>query len=367
MKRKGLIGAVAGVAAAGVAAAVAAERFAVGRIRLRPDPEAGEPLGALRGSPRSVTAPDGTELYVEVDEPETAPAAGEPTVVFCHGYALNLDSWHYQRRALREQGLRLVFWDQRDHGRSGRTEDDTVDIDRLGADLVTVLDAVVPKGPVVLVGHSMGGMTVMALAAARPDLFAGRGPSAPRVVAVALVGTSSGRLDEVRLGLPMVVGKVFQSTAGPVLRALGRTPGLVERGRSAGGDLAFLLTRRFGFGDPSVSPTVVDFLEQMIRSTPIETIARFWPALMAHDKLEVLEQRLSAVPTVIICGERDLITPIEHSEAMSAALPGAEFVRVSDAGHIVLMERPDLVNEALVRLIDSARRPSRRFRLWRSA
>ena len=65
------------------------------------------------------------------------------TVVFCHGLALNQDSWHYQRRDLAdlaEDGARLVFWDQRGHGRSGRGDAEHATIDQLGRDLRAVLD-----------------------------------------------------------------------------------------------------------------------------------------------------------------------------------------------------------------------------------
>src|SRR5204862_2678772 len=121
-------------------------------------------------------------------------AAGGPTVVFCHGYALNLDCWHYQRLALRESGVRSVYWDQRGHGRSGRGMPGPVAIDRLGQDLQAVLEATVPHGqPVVIVGHSMGGMAVLALADQRAAMFG------DRVVGVELVSTSAGRLAEVTL------------------------------------------------------------------------------------------------------------------------------------------------------------------------
>src|SRR4051794_3392212 len=96
-RKVGIAGAVVGAASAGVAAMALAKRYAVGRIRLKPDTEAGEPLGELRGRVASVTASDGVSLHVEVDGSEDAPL----TVVFCHGYTLNLDSWHYQRRDLR--------------------------------------------------------------------------------------------------------------------------------------------------------------------------------------------------------------------------------------------------------------------------
>ena len=104
-----------GAAAAGVGAVIAAEKIAVGRLRLRPDPAADEPLGQLRGRPLTVLADDGVPLHAEVAGPDDAPV----TIVFTHGYTLTQDCWHYQRQGL-EETARLVFWDQRGHGRSPR-------------------------------------------------------------------------------------------------------------------------------------------------------------------------------------------------------------------------------------------------------
>src|SRR5690606_31341652 len=81
-----------------------------------------------------VVADDGVPLHVEVDEPaEVDP--DRPTLVFCHGYTLDLRSWVYQRRAMREAGYRVVVWDQRGHGSSGVAESDTYHVDQLGRDL----------------------------------------------------------------------------------------------------------------------------------------------------------------------------------------------------------------------------------------
>src|SRR5690606_22147583 len=148
-RKFGIAGALVGAASAGVAAAALAKRYAVGRIRLRPDLEASEPFGELRGREHTLTTSDGVALHVEIDGPEDAPV----TVVLCHGYCLSLESWHYQRRDLREQH-RLVLWDQRSHGRSQRAVNGDTTIDRLGDDLAEVLAEFVP-GPCVLVGHSM--------------------------------------------------------------------------------------------------------------------------------------------------------------------------------------------------------------------
>ncbi|MEU9890264.1 alpha/beta hydrolase [Sphaerisporangium sp. NPDC051011] len=341
-RRVGIAGAIVGTASAGVAAAALAKRYAVGRIRLRPDLEASEPFGELRGRPVMVETSDGVELYAEVDGPEDAPL----TVVLCHGYTLNLDSWHYQRRDLRRTH-RVVLWDQRCHGRSTRTPAEDCTIDRLGADLAEVLKTLVP-GPCVLVGHSMGGMTVMALADSHPELFG------DKVRGVALISTSAGKLAEITLGLPALFSKAVHWAAAPAVSLLGRRAALIDKGRQAGNDVSFLALRYLAFGDPSsISPTVVDFAESMIRSTPTDVIADFYPALMSHDKLAALGV-LDKVPTEIIVGAGDWLTPPDHSRAISAGLPGARLTVIDGASHLVLLERPDAVNQSLTELIKRA-------------
>ncbi|MCO5969462.1 alpha/beta fold hydrolase [Actinoallomurus soli] len=347
-KRIGLISAAVGTAGAvGVGAVVAARRYAVGRARLIPDPDAGEPFGELHGRTLTVEASDGVPLHVEIDGPDDAPL----TVVFCHGYCLNEDCWHYQRRDLGRDGdLRLVFWDQRSHGRSGRSDLTHATVDQCGADLFAVLEATVDPGtPVVLVGHSMGGMTIMALADGHPELF-----EDGRIAAVALINTSSGELAELSLGLPMAFGKVFKAALPRVTRSLGKRAELVERGRRAGADVAFMVTRRIAFGDKHVSPSVVDFVEQMIRSTPIDVIAEFYPTLAAHDKLAALEV-IKGLPALVVVGDEDRLTPAAHGRLIAEVLGDAELVELSEAGHVTMMEHPEVVTRALIRLIDRVR------------
>ncbi|MEW9546773.1 alpha/beta fold hydrolase [Nonomuraea sp. NPDC050783] len=338
-RRAGIAGALVGAASAGVAAAAMAKRYAVGRIRLRPDAEASEPFGELRGRERTHITSDGVALHVEVDGPDDAPL----TVVFCHGYCLSLESWHYQRKDLREN-YRLVLWDQRSHGRSQRAQADESMIDRLGDDLAEVIEEFVP-GPCVLVGHSMGGMTIMALADRHPGLFG------ERIRAVALLATSAGRLAELTLGLPAALSKVVHRFAPSTVSMLGKRGTLIDRTRHAGSDLAFLITRYMGFGDSkNVSPTVVDFAESMIRATPTQVIADFYPALMNHDKLAALHV-LDPVPTAIMVGDHDWLTPPDHSRAIAAALPKAQLTEVPDTSHLIQLERPGVVNDALRDLI----------------
>ncbi|MFD1658962.1 alpha/beta fold hydrolase [Streptomyces caeni] len=359
----GIAGAAVGVVAAGAAAGVAIERMTVGRgmrkkARLALDSTG--PYGTLRGTPGKAHADDGTELYYEVDdiEPEggSAPrrrrlfgrkAPAPVTVVFSHGYCLNQDSWHFQRAALRGV-VRTVHWDQRSHGRSGRGMDQAdgtpVTIDQLGRDLKAVIDAAVPEGPIVLVGHSMGGMTVMALADQYPELIR------DRVVGVALVGTSSGRLGEVNFGLPVAGVNAVRRVLPGVLRVLGQQAALVEKGRRATADLFAGIIKRYSFASRDVDPVIARFAERMIEGTPIDVVAEFYPAFSDHDKTSALA-RFADLPVLVLAGLQDLVTPSEHSEAIAGLLPDAELVLVPDAGHLVMLEHPEVVTDRLADLL----------------
>jgi len=346
-KRGAVVAAAAGVVAAGAVVGLAAERYAVGRsFRTAEDPEADEPFGDLRGTVVPVRSSDGVDLRVEVDGPAARSATPPPvTVVFCHGLALSQDSWHYQRRDLSDLG-RLVFWDHRGHGRSGRGTPEGAGIDQLGRDLHAVLEATAPTGPVVLVGHSMGGMTVMALADARPELFG------DRVVGVALVATSPGRLAEVTFGVPAAAGRALRRAAPRALAALNRRPGLVAQGRHLGHDIEFVLTKRYSFAT-DVPPSLVQFVQRMHDQTPLDVLAELFPAFDAHDKLEALDV-LNGVETLIMAGERDLMTPADHSREMVEQVPGAELVILPDAGHLMMLEHHDVVTDHLRDLVERA-------------
>lgn len=336
-------GLAAGAAAAGAGAALAAQKIAVGRIRLRPDPAADEPLGQLRGSPLTVLANDGVALHAEISGPDDAPV----TIIFCHGYTLSQDVWHYQRAGLAGAG-RLVFWDHRSHGRSGRSEPGQVSIDQLGADLYTVLMATAPgDAPAVLVGHSMGGMTIMALADQHPGLFG------TKVIGAALIATAASGVDPVAW-LPAPLRPPARQAAPLVMRAVpGRPAALIERARQAAGDLAFLGTRFMAFGDPRTSPSVVDFLERIIRATPVEVVAEFYLSLLGHDKLDALSV-LARVPVLVLTGDRDRVVPPQRSDQLAAAIGGAELISVPGAGHAVILECPQQVNDAIAGLVARA-------------
>jgi pimeloyl-ACP methyl ester carboxylesterase len=304
-------------------------------------------LGSLRGDRRPVTADDGVRLHVEVDEPPM-PSAGSdagrpgPTLVFAHGYALNLDSWHFQRRALRGRH-RLVLYDQRSHGRSGRSPSDHCTIDQLGRDLAAVLDAVTGQAPVVLVGHSMGGMTILALAEQHPEWFG------ERIQGVVLASTSADGLNAETIGLPGLPGRLIHQLTPALMATLAHAPRLVETSRRAGSELSYALTRRLGFGS-HVAPEIVDFTDEMLAATPFEVVAAFFPGFDVLDKRNALPA-LRSLPCVVACGSLDAITPVDTCRRIAELVPSARFVEIADAGHMVILERPAEITDAITDLL----------------
>src|SRR5215831_1925288 len=346
-KLTGVTGIAAGAIAAGAGAVLMAEKIAVGRIRLRADHAAGEPFGEIGGDAMAVRADDGLPLHVQVCGPADAQAA-PVTIIFCHGYTLNSNVWYYQRAGL-ARSARCVFWDQRSHGKSGRSDPDLVTIEQLGADLHEVLMATAPGDtPVVLVGHSMGGMTVMALADQHPELIG------TKVIGAVLISTAAGTVDPTNW-LPALLRPAVRAAMPSMMTGASRgiVAEMVERSRKSAGDLAFLGTRRIAFGNPRVSPTVVDFLERIIRATPIDVIADFYVALVGHDKRRALPV-LGNIPVVVLTGDRDRLVDPALSEEVASAIRDSKLIKIAGAGHVVLLERPDEVNEAIAELVTRA-------------
>ena len=209
-----------------------------------------------------------------------------------------------------------------------------------------MLDHVVPDGPVVLVGHSMGGMTIVAFAEQHPELIG------DRVVGVGLVSTTAGGLDPSRLLLPMLPAKLGGELASRTVRTLARRHKLVDGVRRAGRSFAMVATDLFAFGD-EVPAAYVDFVDGMLSQTPFEVVAEFFPSFRGLDKFDAVEV-LGRVPTTIICGTSDRLTSIGHSRKLHARIAGSTLLECEDAGHMVLLERHGQVNAALDQLLSAA-------------
>ena len=347
-----------GATAAAVTAGVAVERRVV-RSRRAGAPGA-DVLGGLVGDVRTVRTEDGVLLHAEVDE--IAPYASakrpstEPTLVFVHGYALSAECWFFQREHFRGKH-RMVFYDQRSHGRSGKSDNEHATIDQLGDDLARVIDDLVPDGPVVLVGHSMGGMTVMAFAQRHPEMYD------ERVVGTALISTAAGGLKPQNLLSRLLPDAVSGQVTQRLVAGLALAPGLVDRVRRRGSNVGYLVADQFAFGD-QVPEAYVEFLDNMLAATSFEVLAQFFPTFGTLDKFTVLEA-MSGVPTWVVTGTKDLITPVSHSRTIASMMPGSRLVECPGAGHMVILERKDKVNAALADLFVAAggRQPERRTRV----
>ncbi|GGD23454.1 alpha/beta fold hydrolase [Nocardioides daphniae] len=334
-----------GVAAGlvGVAAAGATAR-AVQQIKARPGAGDATPFGSLSSPSLKVVTDDGIDLHVEIDEPDPGHDNGL-TVVFVHGFTMSRHCWHFQRAAYR--GLvRTVFYDQRSHGDSARSTGENCTIDQLGRDLKRVVETTA-HGPVVIIGHSMGGMSLISMAAQFPEMFG------DKVVGTALIGTTAGGLDPGRILFPMLpLGSLGGRAIGRLVRVLDRGHTAVDWARATGFRLAEVVVNRFAFG-VDVPRNYAEFVFDMIDATPFEVVADFYPSFASLDHYDNLGA-LGQAPCTVIGGTLDKLTGIGHSRKLHSRIPGSELFEVNGAGHMVLLERHDEVNAELDHLFERA-------------
>lgn len=327
-----------GALALGAAAGAAAERLVM-KLSASADTETDlSEFTSLTGERREVFTSDGAVLVAEVDHF----AGSDFTIVMPHGFALNRHSWFYQRQALRPLA-NIVVYDQRGHGESSYVadaEDRDHSIDQLGSDLYSVIQQCVPTRKMIVIGHSMGGMSILALADQHPELFG------TRIIGVGLIATAASAVASTTLGLPKPLAKVVQGALPGVANIVARGGDLIAHSRWSKSDLGLLLTRLYSFG--SVAPTHAgEFVADMIAGTDFPILVDFLPNLYDHDKESALSV-LHGVETLVIVGESDRLTPPAQSTAIIEAVPGAELVVLAESGHMVTIERPIEVNELLV-------------------
>lgn len=302
MAKKAQTAAAVGIGTALLVAAEAARR------RRRAVAPTGEPRPPLAGPRSKVETSDGAVIQVQVDGP-----AGGPTVVLPHCWTGSPAIWEEVAAALVDQGHRVVRYEQRGHGGS-TIGAEGVTIARLGTDLRDVLVAVDGRDAVIA-GHSLGGMATQSFAIEHRDVLA------ERVRALVLVATASAGLDSplARAGLRVVgapaVGRLLSRRGGHRF-----VRGALGRGATAA---AITLTRdTFVATPPSVR---VDVLR----------------AMLAMDLRRGLDS--ISVPTTVVVGSRDTLTPPSHGQGLAASIPGARLVEVPGAGHMLPLEAPQLL------------------------
>ncbi len=188
----------------------------------------------------------------------------------------------------------------------------------------------------------------MALASQRPELFT------DRVHGVALISTTAGGPSNGLLGFTGFLGSAAYRIAAPVATALARQKSLVERTRWSESDLGLLITRMYSFGS-TVPDEAGRFVAAMVSATPLDVIAEFLPTLQDHDKRDSLAV-LQSAEVLVVVGDSDRLTPKDQSEEIVRHIPGAEFVVLPRAGHMVTIEQHAEVNALLLDLLGRVRR-----------
>ena len=312
-RRRRQVGAALGLAAvAGLAAYVLRSRRPVWATG--DDPCGPEGLALPAGEARTVRTDDGAELDVLV----AGPADG-PTVVLAHCWTGVKAFWGPVARRLVADGHRVVLYDQRGHGAS-TVGSDPMTTDRLGEDLKAVLDDL-GADELVLAGHSMGGMTIQALAVHHPDVVR------DHVRGVVLVATAAQVLPR-----PLIPALVDLALGEAALAPLGR------------GDRALAVTR--GALGRSAHRAHVQATADGFFGTPAAVRSGFLTAMSAMDYRDGLAD--ISVPTTVLVGTHDRLTPPRRARLLAERIPAAELVVLPGAGHMLPIEEPERVTEAIV-------------------
>ncbi len=326
-----LAGATAGtIAAAGVLAQQRLKRA------IAADPEDRILREPPHGRALSIRSPDGTRLHAEVFGPEDG-----QTVVLAHGWTETIAYWVYVIRELTERGFRVVAFDLRGHGDSEPAAEADYSLERFGEDLEAVLAAAAPDGPrAIVVGHSLGAMSIAA--------WAEHHDVQQRAAAAALLNTGVGELLAEQLLIPVpAIANAINRIVPPDTFLVSRAP--LPKFSTP---LSHAMIRYIAFG-PEASPAQVAFYERMLIACPPDVRADVGLALSEMD-LRHTVPRLT-VPTLVLAGENDRLTPPGHARRIAEELPQLqELVILPRTGHMGPLERPQEISDAIARLAAAA-------------
>ncbi|KGN34402.1 hypothetical protein N802_12485 [Knoellia sinensis KCTC 19936] len=278
----------------------------------------------------SIPAPNGAMLSATEHLPDGPVDAGSPTVVLAHGWTLTRQAWaRVVREVQSHRAVRVITYDQRGHGRSTWGSVRSQPIKDLGDDLAAVIAATAPNGPLVLGGHSMGGMTVMAYAGRHSSDFT------DRVRGTVLVSTAASIPD--RKAVP---GEAF------LMGAMARLPLVSLRPVPAG------LHRWTNFGE-NPEKAAVNEVGRMINATRLATTGRYYFSLTGLDEREALAT-IATRPSHVIGGTKDRITFFRWIRSVHEGIAGSEFTILPGKGHMLPYEATDVVADALIGMIDES-------------
>ncbi|MCK0441084.1 alpha/beta hydrolase [Gordonia alkaliphila] len=274
----------------------------------------------------TVTVSDGTALDVSLTGPDDAAM----TAVLIHGLGMAAASWTRVRRHLLASSpqTRILAYDHRGHGRSADGPRHSHTLATLAADLDELLVTAVPPGPILLIGHSLGAMTAL-------TYLARGGAERTRIQGVGLVSATAGGL--------------FDHGAARLLpeRVVDRLPAMAERFPGVF-DSGWDCARRL------LAPAVGTRTGPHCRRPSPAVLAELIASIRAMNARPHLG-RLRAIPTVVVAGGRDRVTPLGHARAISDALPSCDLQVLPEAGHNVPGTHPESLVGALSGLINPDR------------
>ena len=320
-KRAAIASAIAGGLGAG---AYGLGRFAAARVRgVDDDDDAERLLEEPVWVSTELASFDGGTINVVDRMPPRGTPVQPVTFVLSHGVTLSVRTWLRQLDSLPAAGFRTIAFDHRGHGAS-KIGSGGHSIDNLGDDVRTVIEAL-DLHDVVLVGHSMGGIAVQ-------SYFARFAESArERVAGLVLLSTLSKTLG----------GSQAAQVNRFVERITRRTPDTTRIWASP--NLGLVLAR-VGFGrDPK--PSHVELVRRMMLACPPDTRASAPRSLIGFDLSAALER--VAVPTLVICGTNDVITPLYESKYLARHIPEARLEVIDGGGHMLMLERTETVDALL--------------------
>lgn len=293
-----------------------------------------------------VVTRDGARLRVHAYGPADAPA-----IVLVHGWTCAIEYWNAQINAFAGD-YRVIAYDVRGHGES-ELGSSPLTTDLLADDLAAVLDATLHPGErAVLVGHSLGGMTLQAWAGRYPDRVG------KQASAVLLTNTAPGQLVAETTVVPLF------NTPLPLLRRRIPLPHFIGR-LGLGTPIVFppIAPVKWAFTRQIMSRRstgeVVDYSLAIVRSCPARVRAKFGILLAELDLGE--SARNLTVPTTILAGELDDMTPPVHSERITAMLSETGSLvkyEVLPQGHLGNAEMFERFNEELALILDSVHQPA---------
>jgi pimeloyl-ACP methyl ester carboxylesterase len=290
---------------------------------------------------QSFVTSDGTRLALYRQGPLEAPLS----IVLAHGWVLDSRIWEPIADELSSGACArsVLRYDLRGHGHSDPALPGTATIDQLADDLAGLLSAEV-EGPVVLGGHSMGGMAILALAQRHPELVA------QRVVGVILAATSCGELMPLDLGVRPALARALARVEASFNRWASRSRWLLGRevttrrpGSIRSGVRWLLFGKRPRRADVELTASCVAHCRPA-------SLVTFRATFDDYDQAAALAA-FRYIPTLVIGGTRDRLTPIRHTEKIAAELPDATMVRYEGAGHMVLLERAEQVASRIGELV----------------